>query len=121
PGCQLRATTDAGGLRCRRCCTSWSSLCSCGRWQRTRGRLRKSHRAGGPGPAGGGGGGNRGTGGVRERVKFIQVAPPPTPAVVTPPPVVQPPVIQPPPTPVVPPPELIKPPEPIPEAKPEAK
>src|SRR4051794_30656689 len=31
--------------------------------------------AGGPGPAGGGGGGHNGSGGVREHVQFVQVAP----------------------------------------------
>src|SRR5215208_1239773 len=61
--------------------------------------------AGGAGPAGGGGGGKRGTGGVKEHVRYVQVAPPPV-AVAPPtvlPPVVQPPVQQ---VAVVPPPEL---------------
>src|SRR5436190_165624 len=78
--------------------------------------------AGGPGPAGGGGGGKRGTGGVREHVTYVQVAPPPPPVAVVPPtvlpPVVKPPVQQ---VAVVPPPETPKPTEPIPEVKPEAK
>jgi len=77
--------------------------------------------AGGAGPAGGGGGGKRGTGGVREHVTFVQVAPPP---VVAPPPTVVPPVVKPivqQVAVVVPPPELPKPTEPIPEVKPEAK
>ncbi len=56
--------------------------------------------AGGPGPAGGGGGGNRGTGGAKERIEFVNVAPPaPRPQ---PPPVVRPaniPPITPPPPP----------------------
>jgi protein TonB len=82
--------------------------------------IEKPQGAGGAGPAGGGGGGRRGTGGVRERVKFVQVAPQPTPAV-TPPPIVPPPVVQPPVVPVIPPPEVIKAPELIPEAKPDVK
>jgi len=75
--------------------------------------------AGGPGPAGGGGGGKRGTGGVHEKVNYVQV-PPPAPAA-KPAAVVPPPVVQPKPQPVIPPPAVIKPPEPIPEAKVEAK
>jgi protein TonB len=76
--------------------------------------------AGGAGPAGGGGGGKRGTGGVQERVHYIQTAPPPpTPAPT--PAVVPPPVIQPPKAEVIPPPPpVVKPPEPTP-AKIEAK
>lgn len=60
--------------------------------------------AGGPGPAGGGGGGTGGTGGIRanEGLRFVQIAPPPPAAVVTPP------VVPPP----VPPPEVKKPEEP---------
>ncbi|HEY9227251.1 MAG TPA: hypothetical protein VIP11_11420, partial [Gemmatimonadaceae bacterium] len=71
------------------------------------------------------GGGRRGTGGVRERVKYVQVAPPPTPtpvvkpAVVVPPPVVKPP--EPKPVPVIPPPQVVKAPDPVPEVKPEVK
>ena len=75
--------------------------------------------AGGAGPAGGGGGGKRGTGGVKEHVTYVQVAPPPVPA----PPKVLPPVVPPPVQRVAvvpPPPELPKP-EPIPEVKPEVK
>lgn len=60
--------------------------------------------AGGAGPSGGGGGGHRGTGGVKERVQYVAVAPRPTPAPVA----IVPPPIQPP---VIPPPE-VKPPEP---------
>jgi periplasmic protein TonB len=75
----------------------------------------KPQGSGGPGPAGGGGGGRNGTGGVREHVQFVQVAPPPTPA---PKAVVPPPVIAPTPKPVVAPPPVVKPPEPAPEAKP---
>jgi periplasmic protein TonB len=73
----------------------------------------KPQGAGGPGPAGGGGGGKRGTGGVKERVRYVQAPPPaPTPTVtpaVVPPPVV---VVTPPPQPVIPPPQVVKPPEP---------
>ena len=57
----------------------------------------RAQGAGGPGPAGGGGGGKRGTGGAREHVTFVQVAPPPPVAVAPPkviPPVVQPPVAE---------------------------
>src|SRR5689334_5704646 len=69
--------------------------------------LEKPQGAGGPGPAGGGGGGKRGTGGAKERVQYVQVAPPPapTPQAVIPPPT-------PIPTPVITPPPVIKPPEP---------
>lgn len=70
--------------------------------------------AGGPGLAGGGGGGKRGTGGVIEKIHYIQVAPPPTPA---PTPVVKtvvPPVVQPPKQEVVPPPPIEKIPDPTP-------
>lgn len=78
--------------------------------------------AGGRGPAGGGGGGRRGTGGVLERVKYVQVSPPPTPAAVVTPPVVPPPVVQlPKPQPVIPPLEVVKAPDPVPEAKLEVK
>lgn len=68
---------------------------------------REVESAGGPGPAGGGGGGRGGTGGaeVRERLHYIQVAPPPlapTPAAVVPP-VVPPVVVPPKPAPVPPP------------------
>jgi len=70
--------------------------------------------AGGAGPAGGGGGGRRGTGGVRERVKYVQVA---AAAAPTPVPVVPPPVVPPKPQPVLPPPEIVKPVDPIPQAK----
>jgi protein TonB len=52
--------------------------------------------AGGPGPAGGGGGGAGGSGGqVRERLRYVVIAPPPTPVVVQKP-VVTPPVVKPP-------------------------
>jgi protein TonB len=58
--------------------------------------------SGGPGPSGGGGGGTRGTGGVmQERMRFVQIAPPPTAKADVP--VIKPPVVQPP-----------KPPEPTP-------
>jgi periplasmic protein TonB len=79
--------------------------------------IERPQGAGGPGPAGGGGGGHRGTGGVRERVHYVQVAPPapkPQAAVVPPPP-----VIKPKPQPI--PPPVIKPPEIIPEARPNVK
>ena len=77
----------------------------------------KPQGAGGPGPAGGGGGGKRGTGGVKERVQYVQ-APPPKPVEVLKPTVVPPPVVVPPqPKPVVPPPQIVTPPEPIPQAK----
>ena len=79
--------------------------------------IERPQGAGGPGPAGGGGGGKRGTGGVLEHVRYIQVAAPapkPKPAVVPPPP-----VIQPKPQPV--PPPVIKPPEITPESKPDIK
>jgi protein TonB len=79
--------------------------------------IEKPQGAGGAGPAGGGGGGTRGTGGVREKVTYVKVTPPPAPQQVA----VIPPVVQPPPPVVVPPPEVVKPPEPTPEAKPEAK
>jgi periplasmic protein TonB len=75
--------------------------------------IERPQGAGGPGPAGGGGGGHRGTGGVRERVHYVQVAPPapkPQAAVVPPPP-----VVKPKPQPI--PPPVIKPPEITPEAK----
>jgi periplasmic protein TonB len=85
--------------------------------------LQEVQGAGGPGPAGGGGGGTMGTGGrqgefVRERLHFVQVAPPtPVPAPVTPPPQ------KPLPTPVTPPPTPppVKPetPAPAPEPTPE--
>jgi hypothetical protein len=82
----------------------------------------RAQGAGGPGPAGGGGGGKRGTGGVREHVTYVQVAPPPVPVA---PPTVLPPVVQPVVQrvvqPVVPPPEVPKPTEPIPEVKAEVK
>jgi len=55
--------------------------------------IERPQGAGGPGPAGGGGGGRRGTGGVQEHVRYVQVAPPapkPQVAVVPPPPVVKP-------------------------------
>src|SRR5438045_6692825 len=68
--------------------------------------IERPQGAGGPGPAGGGGGGKRGTGGVQEHVRYVQVAPPapkPQATVVPPPPVVQvkpqpvlPPVVKPP-------------------------
>ena len=81
--------------------------------------IERPQGAGGPGPAGGGGGGRRGTGGVRQTVRFIQVAPP---AVATPKPAgVPPPVVQPKPEAVIPPPPVIKPPEITPEAKPDLK
>lgn len=80
--------------------------------------IERPQGAGGAGPAGGGGGGRHGTGGVREKVNYVQVTPPP--AAVQQPAVVPPPVVQPPPPVVVPPPQ-IKPAELIPEAKIEAK
>ena len=70
--------------------------------------------AGGPGPAGGGGGGKRGTGGVIEKVRYVQVAPPPAPTPVPKPAVVPPPVVQPPKPQVIPPPPV----ERIPDATP---
>ena len=73
--------------------------------------IERPQGAGGPGPAGGGGGGRRGTGGIKERVHFVQVAPPapaPTPKLT----VVPPPVVPPKPKPVIPPPEAVKVPEP---------
>jgi protein TonB len=78
--------------------------------------IEKEQGAGGLGPAGGGGGGRRGTGGVKERVQYIQVAPAPapTPQAVIPPPV-------PVPQPVVVPPPPVKAAEPTPEVKPEPK
>ena len=77
--------------------------------------IERAQGAGGPGPAGGGGGGRRGTGGIRERVRYVQVAPPePTP---TPKAVVPPPVVPPKPQPVIPPPQVVKAPDPIPEPK----
>jgi periplasmic protein TonB len=79
--------------------------------------IERPQGAGGPGPAGGGGGGHRGTGGVRERVHYVQVAPPapkPQAAVVPPPP-----VVKPKPQPI--PPPVIKPPEITPEAKADVK
>jgi protein TonB len=82
--------------------------------------IEREQGAGGAGPAGGGGGGRRGTGGVREHVRFVQTTPPPPTPVATP--VVIPPVVQPPvPQPVIPPPQIVKAPEPVPEAKIEAK
>jgi protein TonB len=52
--------------------------------------------AGGPGPAGGGGGGAGGSGGiVRERLRFVTIAPPPPAPTLVPTPVVTPPVIKP--------------------------
>lgn len=80
--------------------------------------IEKPQGAGGPGPAGGGGGGHRGTGGVKERVRYVKVAeaPPPTPTpVVTPPPVIKPPVVPPPP------PQQVKPAEVTPELKADVK
>lgn len=80
--------------------------------------IERAQGAGGPGPAGGGGGGRRGTGGIKERVQYVQVAPQPTPPPTpTPKPVIPPPVVQPKPQPVVPPPPVQKQPDPIPEAK----
>lgn len=76
--------------------------------------------AGGPGPAGGGGGGKRGTGGIKERVTYVAMAPSPAPTV----PAIIPPVTQPLP-PVVkqtpPPVQETKPVDPIPEPKTEIK
>lgn len=56
--------------------------------------------AGGAGPAGGGGGGNRGTGAMKEVLRFVRIAPPmPAPVaakvVTPPPPIPQPPTPQP--------------------------
>jgi protein TonB len=78
--------------------------------------IERPQGAGGPGPAGGGGGGRRGTGGVQERVQYIQVTPaaPPVAQAVIPPPT-------PVPQPVVVPPPVVKPAEPTPEVKPEVK
>jgi periplasmic protein TonB len=82
--------------------------------------IEKPQGAGGPGPSGGGGGGKLGTGGVKERVAYVQVTPPPAPAVQAP--VVPPPVIPPVAQPVIPPPQAITPPPtPTPEIKPETK
>jgi protein TonB len=75
--------------------------------------------AGGPGPAGGGGGGKRGTGGIKEHVTYVAMAPAPAPTV----PAIIPPVTQPLP-PVVkqtPPPQEVKAVDPIPEPKTEIK
>jgi len=78
--------------------------------------IERPQGAGGPGPAGGGGGGKRGTGGVQEHIRYVQVAPPaPKPQAA----VVPPPVVQAKPQPVLPP--VVKPPEITPEAKPELK
>ena len=77
--------------------------------------IEKPQGAGGAGPAGGGGGGKRGTGGIREHVTYVAMAPAP----VTEPKVI-PPVVQQL-APVVPPPPAVKPAEPIPEVKPELK
>jgi protein TonB len=78
--------------------------------------IEREQGAGGPGPAGGGGGGHRGTGGVREHIQYVQVAPPPAPTpkpqAVIPPPTPLPKPVVPPPTPPV-----VKPPEVIPEVK----
>src|SRR5258706_6666835 len=35
--------------------------------------IEREQGAGGPGPAGGGGGGHRGSGGIKERVQYVQV------------------------------------------------
>lgn len=76
--------------------------------------IERPQGAGGLGPAGGGGGGRRGTGGVQEHIRYVQVAPPaPKPQAA----VVPTPVVQPRPQPV--PPPALKPPEITPEAKPE--
>jgi protein TonB len=73
--------------------------------------IERPQGAGGAGPAGGGGGGHLGTGGVREKVQYVAVTPPPaakaTPAI-TPP--VPPPVVPPKPAPVIPPPQAVTPP-----------
>lgn len=51
--------------------------------------------AGGPGPAGGGGGGNNGTGGVTtERLRYVQITPPPPQPVITATPVIPPPEVK---------------------------
>jgi periplasmic protein TonB len=71
--------------------------------------IERPQGAGGLGPAGGGGGGRRGTGGEREAVNYVKVAPAPAPA--APPVVVPAPVVKATPPPVVPPPQMIKPPE----------
>jgi hypothetical protein len=73
--------------------------------------------AGGPGPAGGGGGGRNGTGGVKEHIHYVQVAPPPAPKIVA----VLPPIVKV--VPVVTPPPQVIPPEPEPKVdlKPEVK
>ena len=75
--------------------------------------VREVMGAGGPGPAGGGGGGNGGTGGQpkTERLNYVNVAPPPRPAVL--PPLVKPPEVKP----VVPPP-VVPPPTPQPTPQP---
>ncbi len=71
--------------------------------------IEREQGAGGLGPAGGGGGGKLGTGGVRERVTYVQAAPAPAAPAVQPP-VVPPPVVQL--KPVIPPPQAITPPTP---------
>lgn len=73
--------------------------------------------AGGPGPAGGGGGGRGGTGGenVKERVQYLQVAPPPPPTRQPATPPVVPPLVPP-----VPPPKRETKPEPVPEVRPDS-
>jgi len=77
--------------------------------------------AGGPGAAGGGGGGKRGTGGIKERVTYVAMAPAPTPSVPREiPPITKPlPAVVPPVVPQTP--QEPKPVEPIPQAKPEIK
>ncbi len=72
--------------------------------------------AGGAGPAGGGGGGKRGTGGIKERVTYVAMAPAPTVAVPREIPPITKPITQVV-TPPVPPPQEVKPVEPIPEVK----
>jgi len=78
--------------------------------------IERPQGAGGPGPAGGGGGGKRGTGGIQEHIRYVQVVPPAPKPQAT---VVPPPVVQAKPQPVLPP--VVKPPEITPEAKPEVK
>jgi protein TonB len=68
--------------------------------------IERPQGAGGAGPAGGGGGGHRGTGGLRETVRYVAVAAPPAtkaPTTVLPP-------VPPKPAPVIPPPQAVTPP-----------
>ena len=71
--------------------------------------VERPQGAGGAGPAGGGGGGRNGTGGVKERVRYVEIAPPPPAKAATVPPP------QPKPLPAITPPTPVKPPEPVPQ------